>query len=375
MSHSRHSTPLRWGVFVWLVGLLCLACSGEQSPEDVEFGVQGQAISDGSIDEDERWPGVVMLTTMLSAQSVQMCTGTLVAPNLVISALHCVAPLRDANFQCMPDGSVKKLKPGAGELGVPTVANQVVVRVGLDAASSEVAARGKVLVTTNSLNICNNDLALIQLDTELDLPLSRLRLDDPIVKGEPLTVVGYGTTTVDDDIVTRRFVDNLRVSDLGSDLTGNTATGAPPRTFVVGPSACKGDSGGPAYSRTRDGAPVVVGVDSLIIGECGASTSRAVFTRLAPFKKLILSAFEGAGYPAWEEEQLEPGVYPSPIIPDAGTDGDDTSDEEVPATGQRLKTGCSIPEQRGDSSSYLLAALPFAFLWWLRRNTTPTSFR
>lgn len=369
------ATLLRSAKNPWtaLICLLSLSC-GTPEQSEIALGVNSQAISGGEIDEEELWSGVVMLKTRVSAQAVQLCTGTLIAPNLVISALHCVAPLRDSNFQCNPDGTVNQLSPGAGELGSPVAAEEVEVSVGLDAANLEPAARGKVLVTTNSLNICNNDLALVLLDKALDLPLSRLRLDDDVALGEPLTIVGYGTTSMSGDLVTRRQVSPIRISDVGSDLTGNTSTGAPPRTFVVGPSACKGDSGGPAFSKTSDDDPVVIGVDSIIVGSCGSSTSRAVFTRLAPFKKVILSAFEQAGYPAWEEGQVEPGVYPEPIMPDGGFPEAGADEEEEPVKAQRLKTGCSMMGA-SDNASYCLGFLPFALALLMRRKTTPTSLR
>lgn len=374
---GSHSTSWNVAWAAWLGCLLAFAC-GTPDSEEVEFGVLEQPISGGAIDEEQVWPGVLLLETQVAAQATQMCTGTLVAPNLVISALHCVAPLRDSNFECNPDGTVTQLSPGAGELGAPVAAEEVKIRVGLDAAVTDVAAKGRVLVTTSSLNICNNDLALVLLDRELDLPVSRLRLDDALSLGEPLTIVGYGTNAVSGDPVTRRFVEKIRVSDLGSDVTGNTSTGAPPRTFVVGPSACKGDSGGPAFSKTAEGAPVVVGVDSIIVGACGSTTSRAIFTRLAPFKKIILNAFEQAGYPAWEEGQIEPGKYPEPVIPDGGLAeaGVDEITEEVeePVRTQRLKTGCSVAAgQHG--ADYVLCFLPWVLAWLVRRKTTPISLR
>lgn len=379
MNHGEMNSPALGRVCAWAAGLLVmLSCGTPETAEQLQLGVSEQAIFGGEVDEAEAWPGVVMLETKVSAQSVQACTGTLVAPNLVISALHCVAPLRDSNFQCNPDGSVNQLSPGAGELGSAVAAAQVKVRVGLDAANVDVTAYGKLLVTTNSLNICNNDLALILLDRELDLPLSRLRLDDEVTLGEPLTIVGYGMTAVSEDVITRRSTANIRISDLGSDLTGNTSTGAPPRTFVVGPSACKGDSGGPAFSKTADGEPVLVGVDSIIVGKCGSSTSRAIFTRLAAFEKIISSAFEKAGYPAWLEGQIAPGVYPQPTIPDGGfpeTGANDTSDEETPVKAQRLKTGCSVSGHPSEGAHHLLGVLPLALALWFRRKTTPISLR
>lgn len=365
------------GTFASLLGCGASAC-GVSNESGVELGRLEQPISGGEVDDSENWPGVVLLYTEIGAsQGTQGCTGTLIAPNLVLSALHCVAPLRDSNFECKADGSVTQNAPGAGELGSPVEGSNVEVRVGLDAASSDIVAHGKQLFTTNSPSICNNDLALILLDTELDLPVSRLRLDDGVVQGEPLTIVGYGSTGVSGDSVTRRAVEKIRILEVGSDTGEGTLLGAPPRTFVVGSSACKGDSGGPAFSKNDAGDPVVVGVDSIIVGGCGSSTSRSIYTRLSPFKKLVLSAFEAAGYPAWTENQTEPGVDPIPVVPDGGfPDTDDEPEPEEPVKAQRLKTGCTLQARSAPNTAHLFGLLPLAFAIWLRRrNTTPISLR
>lgn len=336
-------------------------------------GTVRQAIAGGQVDEDEKWAGVLHI--MKDQNSA--CSGTLVAPNLVLTALHCVAPLRDDNFECNPDGSITQNVPGAGELASPVPAEQIEIRIGLSASTSELAARGKQLFTTNSPNICSNDLALLVLDRELDLPVSRLRLDEGLVRGEPLTIVGYGMTSISGDLVTRRFIEDIRVVDLGDDSGENNSGGIPPRTILVEPSACKGDSGGPAYAFSEDDNPVVAGVDSIVVGTCGTNTSFSLFTRIAPFKKFILSAFEAAGYPAWEEGQLEPGVDPVEETPDAGVDEDTTSgessDSENTARPQRLKTGCAIG--RSNTGSYLGFGVLFGLALRRRRNTMPISLR
>ncbi len=338
-----HARPNRRPSFrggLWAIA--CVTSCGDPTVEDVEFARVESAIAGGHVDQEEVWPSVVLLRTPMPT-STQSCTGTLVAPNLVLTALHCVAPLRDADFTCNSDGTVTQNKPGAGELATPVAANLVEVRVGLEAVHQEPAARGKVLITTKSLNICHNDLALVILDKDLDLPVSRLRLDTQMTLGEPLTIVGYGMTSVSGDEVTRRYIENIRVQDIGLDTGGSPGSGAPPRTIVVGASACKGDSGGPAFAHIDD-VPAIAGVDSIVVGTCGSSISRSIFTRLAPFKKLVLSAFEEAGHPAWLEGQVAPGVEPE--TPDSGraeTTDEETSDEaETPARPQRLKTGCSV---------------------------------
>ncbi len=363
-------------------GLLAFACvtSCGTPPveDDVEFARIESAIAGGHVDQEEVWPSVVLLRTPMP-NSTQSCTGTLVAPNLILTALHCVAPLRDADFTCNSDGTVTQNKPGAGELSTPVAANLVEVRVGLDGVHQEPAARGKTLITTKSLNICNNDLALVILDKDLDLPVSRLRLDTQMTLGEPLTIVGYGMTSVSGDEVTRRYIENIRVQDIGLDTGGSPGSGAPPRTIVVGASACKGDSGGPAFAHVDD-VPAIAGVDSIVVGTCGSSISRSIFTRLAPFKKLILSAFEEAGHPAWLEGQVAPGVDPE--TPDSGpaetTDEENSDEVETPARPQRLKTGCSVAtlpqaQSRATPSGTFGVAIFLGALVWLRRKTAYSS--
>ncbi len=363
---------------VSIVSLIGAACSG--LPEQATFDKVESAIAGGAIDENDVWSGVVYVRTPMP-EGAQVCTGTLVAPNLVITALHCVAPLEDANFTCNNDGTVTQQQPRAGELAPAVEPETVEIRSGLEAANSEPVARGKTLITTKSLNICNNDLALLILDTELDLSLSRLRLDEPTAPGEPLTIVGYGMTSVEGDNVTRRYIENIRVQSVGADSADGAASGAPPRTFIVGASACKGDSGGPAFALSN-GELAVAGVDSIIVGACGSALSRSIFTRLAPFKKLISSAFEEAGHPPWLEGQVAPGVDPKE--PDAGpsstSSGDDTSEPLEPARPARLTTGCAVDPLEGGASprtgAQLLAVLLLGTtLFWRRRRMTPISLR
>lgn len=360
-----------------LVSLLLAACGGFPE-EETTFGKVESAIAGGAIDENDTWSGVIYVRTEMPT-GAQVCTGTLIAPNLVMTALHCVAPLEDGDFTCNNDGTVNQLKPRAGELSPPVAPEDVEVRSGLNAATSEFVARGKALITTKSLNICNNDLALIVLDTDLDLSLSRLRLDEPTAQGEPLTIVGYGMTSIEGDSVTRRYIENIRVQSVGADSADEATSGAPPRTFIVGASACKGDSGGPAFAHSN-GELAVAGVDSIIVGACGSALSRSIFTRLAPFKNLILSAFEEAGHPPWLEGQVAPGVEPKE--PDAGASstsgGDESTDTAEPARPARLTTGCALGTVDSTSTkrAQILVGMLFAATFFCRRRRiTPISLR
>jgi hypothetical protein len=79
---------------------------------------------------------------------------------------------------------------------------------------------------------------------------------------------------------------------------------AMPRTFVLGKSTCKGDSGGPAVS---DETGAVLGLSSSFRGECTSSEVRNFSTQVAPFHDFVESVFAEVGAsPVLEGEDTEP---------------------------------------------------------------------
>ncbi len=377
-SHAARYT-LRDALLLSAFTTAVLSGCGMDATESTTHGVVQQAIAGGQIDAEESWPGVVYLRTKVSTRT-QLCSGTLIAPNLVVTAMHCVAPLDDGDFQCDYAGSVIQDHPGAGELGHPVDAGLVEVRVGVDAVGNEIAAHGTQLFTTNSANICTNDLALVVLDTDLDLPLAAMRLSQETTLGEALTIVGYGRTEMTHDDTVRRFREKVRVTDLGTDDASNPLSAAPPRTLVVGPSACEGDSGGPAFAANKTGfgdskQMAIAGVNSLAIGTCGAKDARSVFTRLDPFKKLIDQAFEAAGHTVWEEGQTVAGEKLPDPEPEPTTSPTTKPEETDTSKPRRLTTGCATTPTQGSTGLGVSLVLVLGYLASARRKTTPISRR
>ena len=74
--------------------------------------------------------------------------------------------------------------------------------------------RGDRLATTGDLLV---------LDRDLDLALTPLRLDEPTVAGETVTVVGYGHSG--DPVVNRHLRSGVRIIDVGSDDQGGDGAG------------------------------------------------------------------------------------------------------------------------------------------------------
>jgi MYXO-CTERM domain-containing protein len=293
---------------VGLVGVVMLASAcGAPAPEDAELGSVRQAIVNGE-PSDESDDAVVYVLSRFSASEGTTCTGSLIAPNLVITALHCVTYSSEGTFSCKPDGTIDSDTPGDGQIGQtisPASNVQVFQGLHVGAEPSALAAR---LIGTGSSQICKNDLALIVLDRELEGPLMPLRLASPVKRGERARVVGYGQTELSGSSGRVRRT-GRRVVDVGPENDSDPIETAAPRTFVIDEGPCHGDSGGPAISE-ETGA--LLGVYSLAAAStCTSIGVRNVYTRVAPFQTLILNAFAAVGAdPVLEEDQSTPQRAP-----------------------------------------------------------------
>jgi len=116
-----------------LATTLLAACG--QAGEDAELGVLTQPMFAGE-PSDASYDGVVFIETKQSAENALVCTGTLVAPNLVITALHCVTGSPLGTFDCKPDGSMTSANIQDG-----TLSALVLPSIGPRAASLQVDAR------------------------------------------------------------------------------------------------------------------------------------------------------------------------------------------------------------------------------------------
>jgi len=335
---------------VW-VGLASAGCSADYAYEERGSVSSTQhAIVHGEEAPDEEW--VVAIETPESS-----CTATLVAPNLIFTALHCVSRFRNGDFKCNGDGTLASASgAGVGEIGATLPPQNVKIYRGPENPGGEPDAYGEQIFGTGSVEICRNDFAVIRLDRSFDdVELPLIRMDRPMALGELVTAVGYGSTEEQTSAGRRRRT-GMQVTDVGPRV-GQPAGTTPPRTFVTGEGTCLGDSGGPAFSE-ETGA--LVGVYSISSGSaCTARVVRNVFTQFGDFKALVNQAFASAGH----EPLLEP--YDAPPEPTQPTGPDD----RFSGSGSR-SSGCAFALDEG-SRSFGWLALGLAATAVLRRRRAP----
>jgi hypothetical protein len=265
------------------------------------------------------------------------CTATLVAPNLVVTVRHCISVFQEGTFSCTTAGNIdlnRTRNPGdAGEMGPVYAPEEVAFHVGANPDLEHPVALGQQVFAAETDTICRNDLAFVVLDRSLELPVVPVRLGRGTFPGETTLIVGYGINGT--GMTTRHERAAVEILHVGPSEFFPLEGEALPRTFVVGPSACSGDSGGPALSE-ETGA--VLGASSLSRGACESSEVRNFYTQLAPFEALAREAFAAAGHePVLDLEPPpdgEGGSSGGPATGDAGATVD-------PSPGGGQSSGCA----------------------------------
>ena len=278
---------------------LCLLASC--STEGV--GARTAAVN-GMVDTDEAWAGVLGMQ-ITKPEGVASCTGVLIAPNLVLTARHCVS------------STARDLICGSAPLAPPVDGSMLLSTNDVTIVETSVAVRGlRVEVPREGDDECGFDIAAVILQSEV--PGARVyppRLDRDVMPGETFTAVGYGTTG-STGIGTRRFQPEVPVVCVGRDCAEEFVQDT---EWQSGDDAfCRSDSGAPAI----DADGFVLGVVSKGINPCSTPIVSSAYAWRDWIRSVGRMAAEEGGYApaAWA---LEP-------VPDAGPADAGASDASEP---------------------------------------------
>jgi hypothetical protein len=214
-----------------------------------------------------------------------LCTASLIAPNLIITARHCVANNITEGIGCDINGN----SSNGDHVGDNYIPADMGVYLGYspNPNTTAPAARGKQLFTVNSKNLCNSDIALLVLDKNItSVPPMKIRLAYGAVMGETTKAVGYGLTNPNQPWSSGNRYRRTGLTILSSGQDWNKLQGA--NEFTIGQSVCSGDSGGPMIAQATES---IIGIASRV-SDC--ITGKAHYTALAPHSALIMQAFQAA---------------------------------------------------------------------------------
>ena len=192
--------------------------------------------------------GVSRAVVTIVGSRGNFCTGSVIAPKLVLTAAHCVQP--GADYRIVDYSS-----------GQPALQNV-----------KSVAIHPAFKMDAMLAHRATADVALLQLDTfAKDKTPATLGIpDSPIQIGSRFTIAGIGVTVRGDG----RSGGTIRAAGL-------VATGKPGTLQIRlvdpvgqgtrdGLGACTGDSGGPVFE-DKQGGPVIIGLISWSTGANGAA--------------------------------------------------------------------------------------------------------
>jgi MYXO-CTERM domain-containing protein len=356
---TTHVAPMKRILLVLPLVLSCSATSPAPTAERAQR--TEQAIQGGQVDTTSSFAIAVI--------GAGLCSGTLIAPNLVLTARHCVETAPDENGSNCENGPLAQ----AQELFVTTDS-----KIDFEGGPPKnLIAVSRILPMPEVSKGCSPDIALIELAQPIAASVARTARPavEPAFVNKPhfsdhVTAVGFGV----DDTGTpgeRRVKENIAVVCVPGDTQfpcDKVESGAD-YEIVAAPGACQGDSGGGLYDQPSFDAkdPIVVATVSRGPVDAQHICGPGVFVRVDHFKEFIIAkAIEAAkdgGYPnpSW-------AVAVAPVA-DAGPDATPSTPASEPPTETppvatpaktttTTTTGCAVQGGRSTGGEpYALAGL------------------
>ena len=283
------------------------------------------------------------------------CSGALIAPNLVVTARHCVEST-NARVDCASARFTTRMADAA-HYWITTDASMHQPTAGWHRAAE--------IVTPAAPEVCGNDIALLVLEDVIPAaeatpaaPAVRYPLTNHTLYRFATTVIGYGVTApppasgpapTPDTAGYRRRKTDVPLVCIPDDpnpsadcchVDARTAGVVAENEFEAGDGTCEGDSGAGAFdpASVEDGKAVAIGVLSRGgVDDTGLNCVGSIYTRLDRWRDLLVQSGEAAA---------TRGGYPAPswtAAPPPGTEGCFT-----PPRGSSALLACAAPVDAGD---------------------------
>ena len=245
---------------VLAIALLFPACT-------VEPGEPIARASQSIIGGDPSEPSAYMATGMVVARGQLICTATLIAPDVGLTAAHCLKEPRFGSLGFTLDSDASN-------------GNDETVAIKFAHMHPDFDERVDPFV---DLSI-RNDIGVFILERpmtgELNEQIDELGLDIAVDPGAELPMCGYGWPTYSSGSLGLKRDASVLV-DRTDDFEFSTAPS--------NPQPCNGDSGAPLFVDTPDGRRIV-GVVSRAMGRSERCDTGAIITRVAPYAQWIAYA-------------------------------------------------------------------------------------
>ena len=354
------------GALVAAVG--CSESAPETAPET--RGVVTQAVQNGVVDTTNKYPWAVGVCFGFPRSGglgpsnqgcFGTCSGTLVLPNMVITARHCVSDSPE-KILCENAPSFGAAKGNASRFFITTGFQMTPGTAGWHNVK-------QVLVPSDD-KICGNDIAILILNDSVPGAEAKPAIPGvqyPMGDGRyaiDYAAIGYGITSPNgQDSGTRRIKTNVRLTCVPNDefLACPAEAGVNPREFVGGDGICSGDSGSGAFESksfgTAGAAPVSWGVLSRGgQNDAGTTCIGSIYTRLDQWRDFVVQAAEQASnnWQLYPKPTPDWTVYVPPAQKDAGVKDAAPPPTTAPA-GAGLGETCDVD---ADCASKACAASP-----------------
>jgi secreted trypsin-like serine protease len=259
------------------LAVLCALAIAALAPSAASAAAPARAsIIGGDVAAIADFPSLAFIAAQTGADQGFACTGTVIAPRLVLTAAHCVEDLHLGGFTPAPDYKVAtgRANPRQDETGEILRVSSTHVFPGFDPGTTRSDAALLVLASPT---------------TAPAIPLAGAADSALYAGGAPVLLAGWGLTSANarsapdalhstSNLVLNPAACKTRVSRFYPPYSSalQMCTTDPPDNANGG---CFGDSGGPAIAHRADGSPIQIGIVSTGGPACSTKFPN-VFTRV-----------------------------------------------------------------------------------------------